>query len=205
MQFNKIFRSKKHFADFAVRILSGFFWILMLFGFDEGGSAALTVSAALLHELGHCAALFIIGAGATLPHASLRGFGLLPRRLLSYKEDIFVCAAGPTINLITAAVALSIGRPPASRLFALISLFCAVSNLLPVRGYDGFRILSSLFALLGSYRAIRVLDAVSFATATLAVLLSLCAIYFFDAGYWIFGVFFIFLLGEVKNSLERRF
>ena len=205
MQFNKFTSRQIRVLNLTIRILSGIFWILLLFGFDEGGSGILTICAALIHEAGHCAAHFMIGAGTALPHTSLLGFGLLPRRLLSYKEEIFVAAAGPLANLIALVLLLPLCFSEEARLFALVNLLCAVSNLLPVKSYDGYRILSSAFSLLGIPRAMLAIDALSFAIASAAVLISLCAIYFLDAGYWIFGVFFIFLLKEVDFSLKRRF
>ena len=71
MQFNKISSRRRRVLNLAIRILSGIFWILLLFAFDEDGSGALTICAALIHELGHCAAHFLVGAGTALPHASL--------------------------------------------------------------------------------------------------------------------------------------
>ena len=205
MQFNKNSSRRRRVLNLIIRILSGIFWILLLFGFDEGGSGALTICAAMIHEAGHCAAHFLIGAGTALPHASLLGFGLLPRRLLSYREEIFVAAAGPLANLITFLLIFPFGFSEDMRLFAIVNLLCAASNLLPVKSYDGYRILSATFSLLGIPRAMLAIDALSFAIASAAVLISLCAIYFLDAGYWIFGVFFIFLLKEVDFSLKRRF
>lgn len=205
MQFNKKTGNYIRVFNFIIRVLSGFFWILLLFGFDEGGSGILTVCAAIIHEAGHCAAHFLVGAGTALPHASLVGFGLMPRRILSYKEEILVAAAGPLANLITAAILLPYRSSESADVFFLVNLLCAVSNLLPVKSYDGYRILSSALSLMGLTQATCIIDFISFALAAAAVLVSLCAIYFFDAGYWIFGVFFVFLLKEVDFSLKGRF
>ena len=90
-------------------------------------------------------------------------------------------------------------------LFIFFNILTAVSNLLPIKGYDGYRMICSALSLIGREAAIRFVDALSFGIAAAAVILSLCIIYLFDAGYWIFFVFFIFLLKEAKISLERRF
>ena len=205
MQFNKKSSGYIRVLNFIIKILSGFFWILLLLAFDEGGSGFLTVCAAIIHELGHCTAHFLIGAGAALPHASLVGFGLMPLRILSYKEEILVAAAGPLANLIAVGLSIPFRSSEGGDIFLLVNLLCAVSNLLPVKNYDGYRILSSSLSLLGLTWATCLIDFVSFAFASAAVLVSLCAIYFFDAGYWIFGVFFVFLLKEVDFSLKQRF
>lgn len=202
MQINKILRDKKRYLELSVRFLSGFFWLLLLFGFDDGITAALTVIAAIIHELGHLAALFIVGAIGRLPSARLRGFTLTPSRILSYKEEAFVALAGPLANLALAALLCPMPPLGCSELLMFINLLTAISNLLPVKGYDGYRVISSLILLRGSPYALRILNAISFLLAAVIVLLSLYTIYFFDAGYWIFGVFFIFLLTEVKNSLK---
>ena len=144
MQFNKILRVKRRYLELSVRILSGFFWLLLLFGFDDGITAALTVAAALFHELGHVAALFIIGAGGRLPAARLRGLALVPSRILSYKEEALVASAGPLANLMLAALLSFLPPFGQSRLFLFINLLTALSNLLPVKGYDGYRAISSL-------------------------------------------------------------
>ena len=201
MHINKISRRGRAILEAAIRLFSLFFWLLVLLGFDGGKGAAVTVIAIVIHELGHEAALFIIGAGTRLPLPGLHGFRIKPRRILSYKEEIFVCAAGPAANLIAALLLIPF---PAEwmRLLLATNLLTAISNLLPVRGYDGYKILRDTAMLAGSERGVRLTDVLSFATASAAVLLSLYAIYALDAGYWIFGVFFIFLLGEVKNSLN---
>jgi Zn-dependent protease len=155
----------------------------------------------VIHELGHIIALFILGHGGGVPLPRMPGFSIKVRATLSYKEDIVVAAAGPLANLITALILLPLGQVVGAMI--IISVLTAISNLLPVRGYDGYRILTSAIAISGTERFFgRLPDALSFVTAMSAVLLSLYFIYAFDAGYWIFGVFFIFLLGEVKKSLK---
>jgi len=201
MHIHKIIRRKSEIIDVTVRVFSGIFWLLVLFGFDSVGGALMTLLAAVIHETGHILALFVLGHTDGVPLPRMPGFSIGIHPSLSYKEDIAVSVAGPVANLVTAAMLLPM-REAAWEMIA-ISLLTALSNLLPVKGYDGYRILSALIALTGTEGILgRLPGILSFAIATAAVLLSLYAIYAFDAGYWIFGVFFIFLLGEVKNSLK---
>lgn len=201
MHFNKIKCRKAEMADMTVRIFSAIFWLLVLFGFDSTAGALMTLFAALIHEAGHLIALFVLGHTDGVPMPRMPGFSIGIHPTLSYKEDVVVSLAGPMANLATVAVLLPM-RDAAWEMIA-ISLLTALSNLLPVKGYDGYRILTALIALTNTERFLgRLPDVLSFGIATAAVLLSLYAIYAFDAGYWIFGVFFIFLLGEVKNSLK---
>ena len=200
MHNKKIMGKCRLFLEYGIGLLSGFFWILVLFGFDKPRGALLTLLAIAIHEAGHLAAFAAIGKLSALPRPRAVGFSLGTPSHLSYKEDIIVSAAGPLANLLTAALLLvTLGEPCE---LAVINLLTAVSNLLPVKGYDGYRMLSAILAVLGVGSGLaRLPDRLSFATATLAVFISLYSIRTFDTGYWIFGVFFIFLLGEVKNSL----
>ncbi len=201
MHNNKTIKGRIGFIDVITRAFSALFWILVMLGFDGVVGAILTLIAVLIHELGHMAALFILGRRSGVPLPRMPGFSIRVGASLSYKEDMIVAAAGPMANLITALILLPIRQ--AAGAMILINLLTAVSNLLPVRGYDGYRILASAIALSGTERFLgRVPDLLSFGTAVVAVLLSLYFIYVFDSGYWIFGVFFIFLLGEVKKSLK---
>ena len=201
MHNNKTIKRRIGFIDVITRAFSALFWILVMLGFDGVDGAILTLIAVLIHELGHMAALFILGRRSGVPLPRMPGFSIRVGTSLSYKEDMIVAAAGPMANLITALILLPIRQ--AAEAMILINLLTAVSNLLPVRGYDGYKILASLIAVSGTERFLgRLPDVLSFGTAVAAVLLSLYFIYVFDTGYWIFGVFFIFLLGEVKKSLN---
>ena len=201
MHINKIKKATFDFVDVIERVFSALFWILVMLGFDGVVGAILTLVSVVIHEAGHLAAIFILGRKSGAPLPRMPGFSIRVGASLSYKEDMIVAAAGPMANLITALILLPIRQ--AAGPMILISLLTAISNLLPVRGYDGYRILTSAIALseAGEFLG-RLPDVLSFGTAVVAVLLSLYFIYVFDSGYWIFGVFFIFLLGEVKKSLK---
>ena len=201
MHINKTIKIKSGFTDLILRIFSAIFWILVMLGFDGVDGALITLLAVLIHEMGHLAALFILGHKDGVPLPRMPGFSIKVCSTLSYKKDIAVAASGPLANLLTALILLP-ARQMAEPLI-LISILTAISNLLPVRGYDGYRILESAIALSGASRFLgRLPDILSFCTVVAAVLLSLYFIYTFDAGYWIFGVFFIFLIREVKKTLK---
>ena len=188
-------------AEVILRIFSAVFWILVMLGLDGVNGAFITLIAVVTHEIGHIIALFVLGHGGGIPLPRMPGFSIKVRATLSYKEDIAVAAAGPLANLIAVVILLPMRR--IAEPLILINALTAISNLLPVRGYDGYRILTSVIAISGAERFLgRLPDILSFGTAMSAVLLSLYFIYAFDAGYWIFGVFFIFLLGEVKKSIK---
>ena len=190
------------FFEICLMFLSGLFWILALFGFDEPAVAFITLIAVAIHEFGHEAMLFILKKPLRLPLPRANGFKIKPHALLSYKEEIAVLVAGPFANLIFALLALPFfSKYESLQLFSVINGLTALTNLIPVRGYDGYKILSATAEHFECSTLNRVLDVCSLLFASAVLLLSLYAIDRLDAGYWIFGVFFIFLLREVKNSI----
>ncbi len=124
----------------------------LLLAAEPTGYALFLFAAVTLHECGHLAAFLMLGE--PLPLFRGREFGLLmtPRtEMLSYGREIAVCAAGPLMNLLTAAALLPSlrgGGSEASFCFFAINLLTALFNLLPITGFDGGRLLSALLPLL---------------------------------------------------------
>ena len=189
------------FLEALASFLSVFFWLFLLLGFDGLHTASLTVAAALIHELGHEIALILIGKAPQLPRPRLNGFRINARDMLSYKDEMLVCVAGPLANVAVWLVGISL-CPEWAQLFSVVNLITALSNLLPLRGYDGYRMIAAVLGELGWDVGRRILDSLSFFIATAALFISLYFIDRLDAGYWIFGGFFIFLLKEMKISIN---
>ena len=188
----------------ATKLLPLIFWVLLILGFDRAYVGILTVLMALLHELGHITALVIIGSsGSMRTHVS--GFRLDCKRLLSYKEEIFVSLSGPMINLLLSAFLIFIPSDTGYlRDVSFISLLTALSNLLPIEGHDGERILKSAL-LSGSVTqssAATVCSSVSFALSAFFAFFSLYLILRGDIGYWIYIVFSVFLVKKIKSDHE---
>ena len=150
-------------------------WMLLT---DRGGIALMTLAAALLHEGGH-----VLAARAMrIPLSNLRidilGARLEVRgRLLSYGEEWLLCAAGPLASLAGAAFAAPLWdvMPPLIG-FSCASLLLGLLNLLPIRGFDGGRMLESLLSAALSVRICR--RVMQFSTFTFLFLLWACAVYF---------------------------
>ena len=120
---------------------------------------------------------------------------------MSYREEIAVLSAGPLANAVTAvSVLLFLPKSEPSTLFSVINGVTALTNLIPVRGYDGYKILFAIAEHAECSALRRALEACSLLFASAVLFLSLYSIDRLDAGYWIFGVFFIFLLREIKIS-----
>lgn len=102
-----------------------------------------TALAAGCHELGHCAALKLLGNGPERLRLSALGAELTPRRPLSYACQLPAALAGPAVSLGGAFLAARWGF----FLFAGLSLALGLFNLLPIAPLDGGRAMQSLCAL----------------------------------------------------------
>ena len=90
----------RRFFEICLMVLSGLFWILALFGFDEPEVAIISLVAVGIHESGHEIALFILKKPLRLPMPRSDGFRIKPRALLSYTEEIAVLSAGDRKSVV---------------------------------------------------------------------------------------------------------
>lgn len=126
-------------------------WMLLT---DRGGIALMTLAAAILHECGHILAARLM----RIPLKDLRLDILGARlevcgRMLSYSEEWILCAAGPLVSLLCAALAFPLwhlGSYPMT--FSCASLILGLLNLLPIRTFDGGRMLESILSAVFSPR-----------------------------------------------------
>lgn len=109
----------------------------------EPGLLLPAALAAGCHELGHCAALALLGGGPGKLRLCALGAELTPRRPLSYASQLPAALAGPAVSLLAAILAARWGF----FLFAGLSLALGLFNLLPIPPLDGGMILQSLCAL----------------------------------------------------------
>ena len=188
------------------RILPILFLLLLMLAFDTAWVTVLTLLVAAIHELGHIGAAILLGVGdMSMPTAVLTGLRIRPSRLLSYREEVIIAMGGPLANILLFLLLLPVIKS-SEYVFtlALINLFTAISNLIPIRGWDGHRILIGLLATRLSPEALdtvaHVLTLTLSATATLISLLFMMQI---GEGYWIFSVFFVILCREILDN--RKF
>lgn len=141
---------------------------------DSGRVVAVYLLAALLHEIGHLLAAKALNMGIGEIRFELTGVRICPDGGIgSYTEEIILAGAGPLFSLLSAgAVMLSVlaGGHSVTELFQaaeqfwqhgdyardsaigicgfffLSSLLQAATNLLPITGFDGGRMLYSLLA-----------------------------------------------------------
>ena len=187
-------------------ILAFLFWMLLMLSFSNGYIAILTVSCALLHELGHILSLLIMKKGFYLPDFVVSGMRLKSLSPLSYKEEIYASFAGPAFNILLFLMFLN-----CYKLFAIINLITGISNLLPLPNYDGYKIIQNIFLILcDSDTADRFMRGLGIFVSSLCVFVSLFLILKMNGGYPIFFIFFAVFLREIfffqnraKNEYNR--
>ncbi len=189
----------KTIKKFFLKLFPMVFWILIIFSFDAPAICILTITSALLHELGHIFAYTLIKRGSGLSlRGVLYGLKLHTGATLSYSEQIIVTLSGPLSNILLFLFALPfIGISEYLFIFGIINLFCAISSLLPIRGYDGYGIIHAHLSYRWGTRYLNLLDTVSLLLSALITLISLLALFIIGEGYWIFAVFFIQLVKEI--------
>ena len=137
-----------------MKIKVSFFALMLLLSLIISASyyAVIPIIAAAIHEAGHiiCARL----RGIHLKSFEVAIFGArlsIGGGIYSYSDEIAICAAGPAINFICADVAAVASRiwevnNDIFELFILSSLSLGIINLLPIKSFDGGRILSALIS-----------------------------------------------------------
>ena len=192
----KFFKFLKRITDRALPLL---FWLLLMLAFDSPAMTVLTVAAAITHELGHIAVIsFISGGRLTVPRAVISGLRIAPGRMLSYKEEALVAIGGPAINLLVFISLIPFFSSEYVFTFALLNLLTAISNLIPIYGYDGYRILRAVISKFSTPDfSERLLSSASLLFSSFAVFTSLFFILKIGEGYWIFTVFFVILVKDI--------
>ena len=117
------------------------FWGILLLAVAAGAGEVIPMVgiAALCHEMGHIAALWLFGT--PVQGISFTGFGVEIRadtRYLSYGKDIICTLAGPGVNLLLAVIC---SRLSGDYLLAGANLLQGAFNLMPLPGLDGARAL----------------------------------------------------------------
>lgn len=99
----------------------------------------------ILHELGHIAAMCMLGIPLERVLFYAGGIKISPQRgrLVSPRQDVVILSAGCAVNLIIALFfRIASGK---LNYFACANLFLGIFNLMPVRYFDGGRIISVIF------------------------------------------------------------
>ncbi len=175
------------------------FWLMVMLSFDDISICLLTLLSATLHELGHIGAYVFIKSGKiSLPRAVLNGLKLYTGTGLSYFEEFIVTLFGPLVNLLVFLLSLPFAFTSSYIFtFGIINLLCGLTNLIPIKGYDGYGILNALILARQRTPKNESLEFVSLIFSALITLTFSVTIFIIGEGYWIFAVFFIHLLKEI--------
>lgn len=141
--------------------LSALFFLTFLLALDGTGVLRISLLCALLHEMGHLLAYWLLYRRA--PEVEVSPLGLCLRLrgiLLPPDHKLLLAAAGPLANLLCCCVALlwMQGTEHFSYTgywFASANLLIGAGNLLPLPGLDGAHILAALTELLRELHFIR--------------------------------------------------
>lgn len=158
--------------------ISGGFLLLwaILYYLDDQGVVLWAILAAVLHELGHYAAIQAFGGRIALIRLTCTGaeMVLAARRPLSKAGQLCAALAGPAVNLILAALSAraAVVWGETAYLFAGLNLALAIFNLLPVEQLDGGRVFHIIMTLLlPEYWALRMTRMLSLGIAVALTLL----------------------------------
>ena len=208
MHYHEISRLCKRAISLLFSLLPALFWVLLLYSFDSPDIAGITLVCALIHEIGHETYLYLRYGRIFMPSGKLNGMklGTHTKQHLSYKDEAILYAAGPLANVIAALLSLPFLSDGDGYVacFSVINLATAASNLIPIKGYDGYGILRCILAeTRDAYRAHAILDSVSFAFTLALCILSLYLIDRFAEGFWVFSVFIFSLLKSISDNLKN--
>ena len=137
-----------------LKIKFGFFSIFIVLAllFTSNKFTFLSFLAAAIHEVGHLVASKFFNI-----RICELNFGLLGARLktsgalCSYKQEILLCFFGPLFNFLSAALVYTISKNVGCSgdeidFFIMSSLVLGILNLLPIRSFDGGRILEAMLS-----------------------------------------------------------
>ncbi len=185
------------------------FWLIMIFGFDMLYISILTVISVIIHESGHIAVSLITSTSTnSLPKGRLNGLKLAIKNRSSYKNELLVAIAGPLANIIVFLLAVIMGGVfKISYLydFAYINLMSGLSNLIPVKGYDGYKILECTVCryFYCNNLAQKALIFIPIFFCIIMVYISLFFLLKVGEGYWIFAVFFTMMISSTLKWREN--
>jgi hypothetical protein len=183
-------------------ILPVVFWTCLIYSFDEVMGANITILAMVIHEFGHLACIFLFTGKWKVPKGKFNGLCISDTGCKSYKEQIANYAAGITFNIIAATLAMFFSKSKNEyiELFITINLATAISNLLPIDGYDGYKLILTIIDYLElGFRVYTLFEIVSFAFTFYMCIFSLFFVYSFGNGYWFMAIFLFATINKLQK------
>ncbi len=128
-------------------------WTAVLFHTQPLAIGVAVIFSIVIHEAGHYAAFFLLNEPR--PRMCFRALGLclVPRSMLSYRDEIIVCLCGPVANLLSSLCFLVCPPPYFSATFCIqVGFLFGCIHLMPLFPLDGGRIAHALCCLLFGFR-----------------------------------------------------
>lgn len=136
--------------------------------FDKSGAVIWGLLSALLHEMGHIAAMSIKGGTPYEIQFKLFDISILDKNRIQngYKDDILILAAGSAVNILMFCflyIVYKITKLEFLHIPMTENLFLGIMNILPIESLDGGQILYAILCLKGKEKSSStVLQVVSF-------------------------------------------
>lgn len=191
-----------NFWKIDLEVTSGFLLLLAWLNYlDQDFLLPMALAACGAHELGHLAAIRLLGGDIKQIRLTAIGAELVLDRSLGYWQEGAAALAGPGVNLLLALACCGSRRWTA---FAGLNLALALFNLLPAGRLDGGRALYCTLALLtGQGAALRICGWLNWGAAAAILGLGL-----FTAGFGgnitLLAVAVWLLAGSVKKYLHSK-
>ena len=125
-----------------VQPLAIVYLLWMLFA-DRSGTAAMSLLAAALHEVGQLAAAHFLHIPISAMRFDLLGARIdVKGRILAYGEEWLLCVSGPLFSLVFSLIgSLFWSHSKLAIAFSCASFILGLLNLLPIQTFDGGRML----------------------------------------------------------------
>ena len=192
------------------RIKFGFFSLLIAVTMIISANEYTYISflAAAIHEAGHLFAAKILKIKLTELKFDFLGARLIvSRNIISYSQEIILCAFGPLFNFLSAIMVYTASQRLKTdhsliSFFIIASIALGILNLLPIKSFDGGRITeAALCFVLSPSSSKKVLEMLSFTTVFLLWCISVYFLLIYSSSLSLFvfsiSLFFTLFVTEV--------
>ena len=163
----------------------------------------ISLLSALIHETGHIIAAKILKIKLKEIKFDFLGARLvISKKIISYSKEVMLCAFGPLFNFLSAFIAYIVSchygiQDPKINFFIFASISLGILNLLPIKTFDGGRIIeSALCFIIQPSASKKTVEVLSFITVFLLWCISVyfLLIYSSSLSLFVFSVSLFFTL-----------
>lgn len=132
------------FGKIKIAVYFGFFAVIsLIILLDGNGCASYAMAACILHEAGHLAVMSAVGLPVKRICLYGAGIKIVPeKKFIGYAKELAVLLGGVIMNFVLFALFCFLSENEDAKLFAAVNLVTGGFNLLPLKGFDGGRIVS---------------------------------------------------------------